>query len=143
MEFNVLQVHLVFPPFPLSSLPLTPSNHLSSFYTEYTHILTPLEFTELVYAWKEHDPTGCGLIPVETFKDICRGMDYTMSKEIVETMFVEVDGDGGIDVDDEGILQPTLNQNPTLLRNPSLTLMLLNNIRYGLFRRMSLSPTHP
>ena len=81
--------------------------------------MTPLEFTELVYAWKEHDPTGCGLIPVETFKDICRGMDYTMSKEIVETMFVEVDGDGGIDVDDEGILQPTLNQNPTLLRNQS------------------------
>ena len=82
---------------PLTSL-LSPSS------SEYTHILTPLEFTELVYAWKEQDPTGSGLIPVDKFKDLCRGLDYTMSREIIETMFVEVDGDGGIDVDDEGMV---------------------------------------
>ena len=53
-------------------------------------------------------------------------MDYTMSKEIVETMFVEVDGDGGIDVDDEGmILIEYRSTTPhTLFPAPTLSLTL-------------------
>jgi hypothetical protein len=71
---------------------------------EYTHILTPLEFEELVLAFREHDPERTGLIPVEAFKDVCRSLDYTLSKDVVEKMFVEVDGDGGIEVDEDGLV---------------------------------------
>jgi hypothetical protein len=44
------------------------------------------------------------LIPVEAFKDVCRSLDYTLSKDVVEKMFVEVDGDGGIEVDEDGLV---------------------------------------
>ena len=71
---------------------------------EYTHILTPLEFEELVLAFREHDPERTGLIPLEPFKDVCRGLDYTLSKDVVEKMFEEVDGDGGIEVDEDGLV---------------------------------------